>query len=76
MNSPKPSATCTTSSLIALGFILFVITFSVIVAARFMLLRLDRRGAVVRMTAGMTTQRRALSKLINVVASSLSAWPR
>ena len=44
MNSPKPSATCITSSLIALGVLLFLITFSVIAAARFMLLRLDRRA--------------------------------
>jgi phosphate transport system permease protein len=33
-----------TSSLIALGAILFLITFTVIAAARFMLLRLDRRA--------------------------------
>jgi phosphate transport system permease protein len=33
-----------TSSLIALGVILFLITFTVIAAARFMLLRLDRRA--------------------------------
>jgi len=33
-----------TSSLVALGVLLFVITFSVIAAARFMLLRLDRRA--------------------------------
>jgi len=33
-----------TSSLIALGALLFLITFSVIAAARFMLLRLDRRA--------------------------------
>ena len=33
-----------TSSLVALGSLLFLITFSVIAAARFMLLRLDRRA--------------------------------
>src|ERR1051326_8434001 len=33
-----------TSSLVALGALLFLITFSVIAAARFMLLRLDRRA--------------------------------
>ena len=33
-----------TSSLVALGVLLFVITFAVIAAARFMLLRLDRRA--------------------------------
>jgi phosphate transport system permease protein len=33
-----------TSSLVALGALLFVITFAVIAAARFMLLRLDRRA--------------------------------
>lgn len=33
-----------TSSLIALGVLLFVITFAVIAAARFMLMRLDRRA--------------------------------
>jgi phosphate transport system permease protein len=33
-----------TSSLIALGVLLFLITFTVIAAARFMLLRLDRQG--------------------------------
>jgi phosphate transport system permease protein len=33
-----------TSSLVALGTLLFLITFSVIAAARFMLLRLDRRA--------------------------------
>lgn len=33
-----------TSALIALGALLFLITFSVIAAARFMLMRLDRRG--------------------------------
>jgi phosphate transport system permease protein len=33
-----------TSSLIALGVLLFLITFAVIAAARFMLLRLDRRA--------------------------------
>jgi phosphate transport system permease protein len=33
-----------TSSLVALGVLLFVITFTVIAAARFMLLRLDRRA--------------------------------
>jgi phosphate transport system permease protein len=32
-----------TSSLVALGALLFIITFAVIGAARFMLLRLDRR---------------------------------
>ncbi len=33
-----------TSSLVALGLLLFLITFSVIAAARFMLMRLDRRA--------------------------------
>jgi phosphate transport system permease protein len=33
-----------TSSLVALGALLFIITFAVIAAARFMLLRLDRRA--------------------------------
>jgi phosphate transport system permease protein len=33
-----------TSSLIALGVLLFFITFTVIAAARFMLLRLERRS--------------------------------
>ena len=33
-----------TSSLVALGVLLFLITFSVIAAARFLLLRLDRRA--------------------------------
>jgi len=33
-----------TSSLVALGVLLFLITFTVIAAARFMLLRLDRRA--------------------------------
>jgi phosphate transport system permease protein len=33
-----------TSSLVALGSLLFLITFTVIAAARFMLLRLDRRA--------------------------------
>jgi phosphate transport system permease protein len=33
-----------TSSLVALGTLLFLITFTVIAAARFMLLRLDRRA--------------------------------
>jgi phosphate transport system permease protein len=33
-----------TSSLVALGALLFLITFTVIAAARFMLLRLDRRA--------------------------------
>jgi phosphate transport system permease protein len=33
-----------TSSLVALGALLFLITFVVIAAARFMLLRLDRRA--------------------------------
>ena len=32
-----------TSSLIALGLILFVITFAVLAAARLMLMRIDRR---------------------------------
>ena len=50
-----------TSSLIALGALLFLITFSVIAAARCMLLRLER-GAVLGMS------RRLLRKLINVLA--------
>ncbi|MBV8743004.1 MAG: hypothetical protein JOZ12_14540, partial [Sinobacteraceae bacterium] len=33
-----------TSSLVALGALLFLITFTVIAAARFMLLRLNRRA--------------------------------
>jgi phosphate transport system permease protein len=33
-----------TSSLVALGALLFLITFSVIAAARFLLMRLDRRA--------------------------------
>jgi phosphate transport system permease protein len=33
-----------TSALVALGLILFVITFIVLAAARYLLLRLDRRG--------------------------------
>jgi phosphate transport system permease protein len=33
-----------TSALVALGALLFLITFTVIAAARFMLLRLDRRA--------------------------------
>ncbi len=51
-----------TSSLIALGVLLFLITFAVIAAARFMLLRLERARAVVRMN------RRAAS------ASSPMSW--
>ena len=39
-----------TSSLVALGALLFIITFTVIAAARYMLLRLDRRALVQRMT--------------------------
>lgn len=35
-----------TSSLIALGFILFLITFAVLAAARYMLLRLERKAGV------------------------------
>lgn len=35
-----------TSSLIALGLILFIITFFVLAAARFMLMRLERKGGV------------------------------
>ena len=42
MNSPKPPRTLYTSSLIALGLILFVITFIVLACAQLMLLRLER----------------------------------
>jgi phosphate transport system permease protein len=34
-----------TSSLIALGLLLFVLTFTIIAAARLLLLQIERRGA-------------------------------
>ncbi len=42
MSSPRRSAKLYTSSLIALGLLLFVLTFVIIAAARLLLLRLER----------------------------------
>ena len=42
-NSPKPISISTVSSLIALGFVLFVVTFIVLAAAKLMLMRLSRK---------------------------------
>ncbi len=44
MNSPKQWGDLYTSSLIALGVLLFLITFVVISIARLMLRRMDRRA--------------------------------
>ena len=44
MNSPRPSGDLYTSSLVALGLILFLITFIVLAAARLMLMRIAQKA--------------------------------
>ena len=79
MSSPKRWATLYTSSLIALGLLLFVITFIVLAAAQAMLLRLERRRADVmdrRATPCATPRKTTATGLAALsLLATLRVWP-